>query len=74
MTRRLTPIADLVKEFAFWVGDWNALGANGTQVGTNRIELQEKGCLIVEHWTNASGHTGQGINYIDPVDRTWRKL
>ena len=27
------------RQFEFWVGDWNALGANGTQVGTNRIEL-----------------------------------
>lgn len=72
--RRLTPIAELVKEFSFWVGDWNALDASGNKVGTNRIELQENGCLMVENWMSVRGHTGRSINYIDPADRTWRQV
>ncbi len=72
--RRLTPINELVREFDFWVGDWDAFDAKGNKIGSNRIEKVESGCLIVEHWTSARGHTGRSINFIDPVDRTWRQV
>jgi len=71
--RRATPIAELAREFHFWVGEWDVY-MNETQVGTNRIELEEGGCLITEHWSNMKGNTGQSINYIDPVTRTWKQV
>ncbi|MCB9857770.1 MAG: tetratricopeptide repeat protein [Phycisphaerales bacterium] len=72
--RRLTPIADLVREFDFWVGTWDVFDGNGNQVGTNRIEKVENGCLIIEHWSNMRGNTGQSYNFIDPTDRKWRQV
>lgn len=72
--RRMTPIQELAKEFAFWVGEWNVLDPSGAQVGTSRIESAERGCLIIENWSNMQAGTGRSINFVDPVDRRWRQI
>lgn len=74
LKRRANPIASLVTEFDFWVGDWDVFDPQGNQLGTNRIEKVENGCLILEHWSNMQGNTGQSINFIDPVDRKWKQV
>ena len=53
------------KQFDFWIGEWDVFGAGGTQVGQNTIERLDKGCVLWENWTSASGTTGHSINYYD---------
>jgi hypothetical protein len=60
--------------FDFWVGEWDVELANGTYVGSNRIERAERGCVLVENWTSASGGTGMSINYLDKVTEEWVQI
>jgi len=59
------------KAFDFWVGEWDVALANGTQAGTNSIQRAERGCVILENWTSATGGTGMSINYLDKATDEW---
>jgi hypothetical protein len=65
---------DAFDDFDFWLGDWNVFDTAGNQVGTNKIEKLEDGCLIMETWTGAGGSTGISLNYFNPVRNEWRQL
>lgn len=58
-------------EFDFWVGDWDVHLANGTFAGTNRIRREQRGCVLIENWSGASGGSGTSINYVDKTDGRW---
>ncbi len=58
-------------EFDFWVGDWVVHGAGGRPAGTNSITKEERGCVLLEHWENTAGGTGQSINYVDKTTGEW---
>ncbi|HBS28084.1 MAG TPA: hypothetical protein DEB06_01225 [Phycisphaerales bacterium] len=72
--RRIQPLAELVKEFDFWVGHWEVVDDQGIKIGENRIEKAEGGMIVMEHWTSVRGTTGRSMNYIDPVLREWKQL
>lgn len=59
------------RQFDFWVGDWEVKGADGTVYGHNRIDNEEQGCVLVEHWTGSTGNTGQSINFYDAHAGEW---
>ncbi len=59
------------KDFDFWVGNWDVTTADGTIAGSNRIEIAERGCVLLENWTNTSGGTGMSINYLDMATGEW---
>lgn len=58
-------------DFDFWVGDWVVHTADGRPAGENRIEKQERGCVLVERWSGAGGGTGMSINYLDRRSNEW---
>ena len=58
-------------EFDFWVGDWVVHGPAGGLAGTNSITKEERGCVLLEHWQNTAGGTGQSINYVDKITGEW---
>ncbi len=59
------------RAFDFWVGEWDVRIANGTVAGHNVIEPEQRGCVLVEKWTSATGGTGTSINYLDKVTGEW---
>lgn len=61
------------RQFDFWIGDW-AVTVNGKPAGTNRIELAQKGCVLIEHWTGAGGNTGTSLNFYDRRTRQWHQV
>lgn len=61
------------RQFDFWVGDWNVVGTNGQQLGTNKVMLLEGGCVVAENWTSASGGTGKSFNFYNPITRKWHQ-
>jgi hypothetical protein len=61
------------RQFDFWVGDWTVTTAAG-RAGTNLVTLEEKGCLIHEHWQGARGGTGQSFNFFDRADGLWHQV
>jgi len=65
----------LHRQLEFWVGEWQAVGADGQPVGINRVRGLHGGCVIEENWTSAkSGVTGQSMNYVDPRDGRWKQV
>ncbi len=59
----------------FWLGSWDVTSnINGAVAGSNIIEKQEGGCLIMEKWTGAAGGTGTSLNYYNPLENKWRQL
>ncbi len=62
---------DGFRDFDFWIGEWDVHLANGTYAGTNVIESTERGCVITERWSGASGGTGMSINYFDQSSGEW---
>ncbi len=61
-------------DFDFWVGEWEVTTAKGQVAGTNSIQKEEYGCLLVERWTSASGVTGQSYNFVDLETGKWRQV
>jgi hypothetical protein len=58
-------------EFDFWVGKWDVHVANGTLAGYNEITAVQRGCLLLEDWSNVSGGGGESINYVDKITGEW---
>jgi hypothetical protein len=59
------------RAFDFWVGDWVVHGPAGEVAGSNTIERAQRGCVLIENWTSASGGTGMSINYLDKASGEW---
>ena len=57
--------------FDFWIGEWEVHGAGGTYAGSNVIERAERGCVLIENWSSASGGSGMSINYLDKASGEW---
>ncbi len=58
-------------EFDFWVGAWDVHDASGVLQGTNTITRDERGCVLTEKWTSATGGTGMSINFLDRITGEW---
>ena len=65
--------APLHRQFDFWVGAWDVIGADGKFAGTNRIELVDGGCALFESWSSGrGGYTGRSLNSVGG-DGRWRQ-
>src|SRR5262249_41422789 len=58
----------------FWVGSFDVTTPGGQKLGTNTITREQDGCVLVEHWTDAFGHTGTSFTFLDPGTQKWRQL
>jgi len=61
-------------EFDFWIGEWDVHVASGQYAGSNTITREQRGCVLIEDWTNASGGGGGSINYVDKIDGAWVQI
>ncbi|MCE9593967.1 MAG: hypothetical protein K8S98_07235 [Planctomycetes bacterium] len=61
------------RELDFWLGDWDVFDVAGTQVGKSSITKAERGRMIHESWTDATGRTGQSMNFVDAFDGAWKQ-
>ena len=59
------------REFDFWVGNWEVHVGNGTFAGRNTIESAQRGCVLIENWSSATGGSGMSINYLDEASGEW---
>jgi len=63
-----------LKQFDFWVGDWEVRVASGVLAGTNSITREQNGCVLVERWENTAGGTGTSINFFDEAKQQWVQM
>lgn len=59
------------RAFDFWAGEWDVHVASGAYAGSNVIEAEQRGCVLVERWHSATGGTGMSINYLDKATDEW---
>jgi hypothetical protein len=65
--------APVHRQFDFWLGAWDVIGADGKFAGTNRIELVDGGCALLESWSSGrGGYTGRSLNSVGG-DGRWRQ-
>ena len=60
--------------FDFWIGDWDVHDGSGAMQGTNTITRDERGCVLTEKWTSATGGTGMSINFLDRISGEWVQI
>lgn len=60
-------------DFDFWLGSWDVY-VGDVKAGENTISRQEKGCLLLEQWTDSAGGTGQSYNFYVPDSNEWRQV
>jgi hypothetical protein len=61
------------RQFDFWVGQWEALGAAGKKAGQSRVELIANGCALPEQWTGGGGVSGKSLNIYSSGERRWHQ-
>lgn len=66
--------APAFRAFDFWLGEWTVTTPDGRAAGHNRIDREQAGCLLVEHWHGVDGSTGTSLNVYDPAHDQWRQL
>jgi tetratricopeptide (TPR) repeat protein len=63
------------RELDFWLGEWEARGANappGTAPASSVITKIHNGCVILETW-RSSGYSGQSFNIFDRSSGKWHQ-
>lgn len=79
MNARAACDAPEARQFDFWLGDWEVVGApespaTGQLQGHNSITRVADGCALAEHWRGARGVEGHSLNAWDAATRRWRQF
>ena len=61
------------RQLDYWLGDWS-VSSGGAADSTSRVDLELDGCLVVEHWDDGKGHSGQNLFAYSTGDQGWRGL
>ncbi len=60
-------------QFDFWLGQWNFSVGSATTGGTNDITAEGRGCLIEEHYRDATGAPGRSTSLFSRLDGKWHQ-
>lgn len=61
-------------QFDFWLGRWTVTNPAGKPVGTSVIDRQADGCVVQEHWSDASGPHGTSLNFYERATGKWNQV
>jgi tetratricopeptide (TPR) repeat protein len=61
------------RQFDFWLGEWDVRNPAGMQVGENRIEPIESGCVIAENYSS-QGYSGKSFSVYNASIRKWQQF
>ena len=64
--------AEKIRQFDFWIGEWEVFGPDGKKAGDSKITLILDSCVILEEWTSASFQ--QGLRYAGKSFNTYNNL
>jgi tetratricopeptide (TPR) repeat protein len=62
-----------IRQFDFWLGDWQVRSPEGTVVGQNSITVENNDCWIHEHWNGGLGGAGESFNYYNATTKKWHQ-
>lgn len=63
-----------LRQFDFWVGNWQVTTPDGKVAGHNRIEFILGDRVLQENWTGAGGYVGKSFNIYDIPTGKWRQF
>ncbi|MFZ6643829.1 hypothetical protein ACO0LL_29160 [Undibacterium sp. TC4M20W] len=62
-----------MREFDFWLGEWQVHTPDGKLAGTNSIQREYDGCVIHERYTTGRGYSGESLNIYDAPRKVWHQ-
>jgi hypothetical protein len=61
------------KQFDFWLGEWDLVGADGKKSAEDRVVSILGGCAIQENWTGVKSGQGLSLSAYDPATKHWHQ-
>jgi hypothetical protein len=65
--------APTYRQFDFWLGEWDIVGADGKKTGDDKVVQILGGCALQETWTGTKSGQGMSISAYDPATRRWHQ-
>lgn len=62
------------QELNYWLGDWTVTSPGGSGSSTSKVTLSLDKCVVVENWSDGSGHAGESIFAYSADDKSWRGI
>ncbi len=61
------------RQFDFWLGDWDLVGADGKKSAEDKVVQVLGGCALQENWTGVRSGQGLSFSAYDPATRRWHQ-
>lgn len=61
------------RQFDFWLGEWDLVGADGKKSAEDRVMQVLGGCALEETWTSVKTGQGLSVSAYDPATRRWHQ-
>ncbi|HYV41974.1 MAG TPA: hypothetical protein VEO02_09325 [Thermoanaerobaculia bacterium] len=61
------------RQFDFWLGDWDLVGADGKKSAEDKVVQVLGGCALQENWTGVKSGQGLSLSAYDPATRHWHQ-
>jgi hypothetical protein len=61
------------RQFDFWLGEWDLVGADGKKSAEDKVVSILGGCAIQENWTGVKSGQGLSLSAYDPATRHWHQ-
>jgi hypothetical protein len=61
------------RQFDFWIGDWDAIEADGSTSAHVQVTSILGGCVLLENYAGMDGANGKSFTIFDARERTWHQ-
>ena len=61
------------RQFDFWLGDWDLVGADGKKTADDKVVMVLGGCGVQENWTGTKSGQGLSFSAYDPATKRWHQ-
>ena len=66
-------VAPQYRQFDFWLGEWDLVGADGKKSAEDKVVQVLGGCGLQENWTSVKSGQGLSFSAYDPATRRWHQ-
>ena len=66
-------LAPQYRQFDFWLGEWDLVGADGKKSAEDKVVSILGGCAIQENWTGVKSGQGLSLSAYDPATKHWHQ-
>jgi hypothetical protein len=66
--------APAYRQFDFWLGEWDIVGADGKKTGDDKVVQILGGCALQETWNGTKSGQGMSVSAYDPATKRWHQM